>query len=135
VNEFFCKYADVSLHGTPAELAALYGSGFVVAGPKGAYGGLNDAAFLGWLEQVQQGNQATGLGALRPAKVGEPVAVGPHHCLVEVEWAATFGEKEVTFSISYLLETEGPRIIGYVSHEDEQDRRREEGLELDLENG
>jgi len=125
MKEFFERYAAVSLHGTPAELASLYGGGYVIAGPKGAYGGLNDEAFLGWLQAVQKGNSMT---ALRPARVSSPHAVGPHHSLVTVDWAATFGEKEVEFTIAYLLENEGPRIIGYVSHEDEAERKAQEGL-------
>lgn len=125
MQDFFERYAAVSLHGQPAELAALYGSGYVIAGPKGAYGGLNDESFLGWLEAVQKGNSMT---ALRPARVSAPHAVGPNHSLVTVDWAATFGEKEVEFTIAYLLENEGPRIIGYVSYEDEAERKEQEGL-------
>lgn len=67
--------------------------------------------------------------ALRPSRVGGAVPVGPNHCLVEVEWAALFGEREVVFSISYLLEKNGPRILAYVSHEDQEDKMRAEGLQ------
>lgn len=128
MHEFFTKYAHLSLHGEAAELAELYGAGFVVAGPKGTFGGLNDEAFLAWLTQVQQGSRDSGMRGLRPARVAAPLPVGPNHCLVEVEWAALFGEREVVFAISYLLQNDGPRIIGYVSHEDQAERMAAEGL-------
>lgn len=131
-QSFFERYARTSLSGTAEEMAALYAEGFVAAGPKGAFGGLNDEKFRDWLEEVRRGNEERGMQSLRPLQVREESSVGPHHRLVSVRWATQFaatGECSIEFTISYLLHLEGPRIVAYVSHEDEGERVEAEGLD------
>jgi hypothetical protein len=125
---FFTNYATASLTGTPEELAAFYAEGFVAAGPKGAFGGQNDESFLEWLGQIQQANP---MQSLRPAEVGSESDVGPHHRMVTVLWASRFAsspDREICFPITYILHLQGPRIVAYISHQDEEERKRAEGI-------
>ncbi|MGE0494939.1 MAG: hypothetical protein AB7S38_37375 [Vulcanimicrobiota bacterium] len=131
-NDFFADYAAATMEGEPQDIARFYGPGFVAASPSGSYGALNDDSFLTWLKGIQQFNARTGMSHMRPVDTSEQAQVGPHHCLVLVRWGARFAslENEVFFEISYLLHRsqDGPRIIAYVSHEDQQTRMQEEGL-------
>lgn len=131
MQDFFERYASVSLTGSPEELAGFYASGFAMAGPRGVYGGLNDERFLGWLGHVQAFNRESGMKSLRPVAVPYEVVVGPDHRLVTVRWGACFdatGDREIEFEVSYLLQMDGPRIVASVSHEDQEERMRAEGL-------
>lgn len=128
---FFERYAGHSIKAEAPELAAMYGDGFVAAGPRGSYAAKNDEAFLCWLHEVFRLNEAAGMQSLRPVHCA-PVEASPHYQLVKVRWAARFAALagEVEFDISYLVfvaESE-PKIVGYVSHEDQEERMRQEGL-------
>ena len=57
------------------------------------------------------------------------------HSLARVHWAAYFdklGDEPVTFDVTYLVRVDGdgPRVVLYISHEDENDLLREKGLSL-----
>ncbi|MBX3171566.1 MAG: hypothetical protein KF760_29425 [Candidatus Eremiobacteraeota bacterium] len=128
---YFSRYAAVSLSGSPQELAGFYAEGFVAAGPTGAYGALNDDKFQSWLGQVKGFNEQNGMQSMRPVQILEEAAVGPHHRLVTVRWGSRFqatGAGEIEFNITYILHLKGPRIVAYISHEDQHERMRAEGL-------
>lgn len=130
-HDFFARYAACSLSGSPEELATFYAEGFVAAGPKGAYGALNDDKFLTWLEQVRSFNEQSGMRSMRPVQVGPESDVGPNHRMVTVLWGACFqatGEREIEFSISYILHAKGPRIVTYINHEDQEELMKAAGL-------
>lgn len=131
-EEFFRRYARVSMGAEPEKLAAFYDANFLVGGPKGTEAFKNDPAFLDWLRKVHAYNESSGLTAMKAAGVSD-FTIGGGYTLATVEWAATFkrtGEKPIRFSISYLLrQAEGAwKIAGYVSHEDQEETMREHGL-------
>jgi hypothetical protein len=132
LRDYFQRYARVALGPEPEKLADFYETSFLVAGPKGGAAFKNDEAFLAWLRELHAFNVKTGMASMTPGGVGE-AAVGAGYSLVTVTWAATFqrtGDVPIRFAISYLLrESEaGRKIAAYVSHEDQEDAMRAQGL-------
>ena len=132
LRDFFERYAQVSLGPEPEKLADVYDTSFLVAGPKGGAAFKNDESFVAWLRGVRAFNVGIGMTSMAVVGVGE-IPVGAGYTLVTVEWAATFqrtGTTPIRFSISYFLrESEaGLKIAAYVSHEDQEDVMRANGL-------
>jgi hypothetical protein len=130
--DFFRRYASVSLGPEPQKLADFYDASFLAAGPKGGAAFNNDGAFLSWLREVHAFNVASGMTALSVGGIDE-TTVSADYTLVTVKWSATFqrtGDRTIGFSISYLLRQsdEGLKIAAYVSHEDQEDAMRANGL-------
>lgn len=131
-REYFQRYAAVSLGPDPEQLADFYDESFLTAGPRGGVTFKNDDAFLAWLRQVHDFNATTGMTALAVEDI-EQIPVSADYALVTVKWSATFqklGSEPIRFNISYLLRrTEtGHRISAYVSHEDQEEAMRANGL-------
>jgi hypothetical protein len=132
VEQFFIRYAALSMAGDDRALAAVYAPSFLVAGPQGSMVFANDARFVDWLAQVGAYNREHGMRALAPASMRETV-LGPLHVLVQVRWSARFektGDRAIEFDIAYLIERAGEswRVLGYVSERDQEDEMRALGL-------
>ena len=132
VEQFFSRYAALSLGDDDGALAALYAPRFCDAGPGGSMTLPNDARFLEWLAGVRAFNRAHGLRALAPAAVSELV-LSPIHVLARVRWSARFektGDRAIEFDIAYLVERAGDawRVLGYVSARDQDAEMRALGL-------
>ena len=132
IDQFFTRYAALSMGDDDQATAAVYAPSFVVAGPSGSMVFANDARFLDWLAHVRVFNHAHGLRALSPAAVQETV-LSPLHVLAQVRWTARFertGDRAVDFDIAYLLERTGEswRVLGYVSARDQEEEMRALGL-------
>lgn len=132
-KEFFTRYEAALARSDLAAIAACYTGSFLVAGPKGSGTFTNDDAFLEWLRGVDDFNRQTGMQSMQVRHVGDEQALSPNHSLFSVEWAARFertGDRDITFRISYLLEDlgDGPRILAYVSEEDQDAAMKEHGL-------
>ena len=132
VEQFFSRYAVLSMGDDHHAMAAMYAPSFFVAGPKGSMVFPNDARFLEWLAQVRAFNQQHGMHAVAPAAVRETV-LSPIHVLAHVRWSARFdktGDRAVEFEIAYLLERAGEswRVLGYVSERDQEEEMRALGL-------
>src|SRR5262245_25294459 len=131
-RDFFRRYARISLGPEPEKLADLYDVSFLVAGPKGGAAFNNNESFLAWLQAVRAFNVRSGMTSMAVGEVTE-TRIGAGYTLVTVEWAATFrriDDTSIRFSISYLLrESEaGLKVAGYISHEDQEDVMRANGL-------
>jgi len=132
VEQFFARYAALSMGDDYGATAAMYAPSFFVAGPKGSMVFANDARFLDWLAQVRVFNREHGMRALLPAAVKE-TELSPAHVLAQVRWRARFektGDRAVEFEIAYLIERAGDtwRILGYVSERDQEEEMRALGL-------
>jgi hypothetical protein len=72
-----------------------------------------------------------GLGSVKILNLSEQ-ALGQHFSMVTVRWSTTFqktGKEPITFDVSYLVQNgEKPKIICFVSHEDEQEMMKSRGL-------
>jgi hypothetical protein len=132
-TRFFREYATASQAHDVASVAAFYADGFLVAGPTGAQAFKNDDTFREWLGQVFHFNEQMGLESLDVAGV-RPTPIDERHVLVAVDWVTRFTKTEVgsvAFRISYivsLVDSERPKLIGYISQEDQQDLMKRRGL-------
>jgi hypothetical protein len=124
LQRFFTDYADVSMSGDPARVAAFYAPNFIAAGPQGSMIFANDATFLEWLRGVSDFNRSAGMQSLAVVDIAG-TELSERHTLATVTWGARFektGEQLITFAITYLLEAGdgGPKVIAYVSHADQE---------------
>lgn len=128
---FFTDYAAASQSGDPERVAGFYAGGFVVAGPRGSGAFQNDAAFRAWLKQVLEFNRTSGMESLEVVST-EETPISREYTMVAVDWGARFqktGDQRITFRISYIVERIGsPKILGYVSHEDQEEAMKAKGL-------
>jgi hypothetical protein len=132
VEQFFTRYAALSMGEDDRAMAAVYAPSFFVAGPKGSMTFANDGRFLDWLAQVRAFNRQHGMHAVSPAAVRETV-LSPLHVLAQVRWSARFektGDRVTEFEIAYLIELAGEswRVLGYVSERDQEEEMRALGL-------
>jgi hypothetical protein len=131
-TQYFGEYAAASLSGQPETVAAFYATAFIAAAPKGSQVFQNDPAFLDWLRGVQTGNQAAGMAGLEVVGIEES-RISDDYTMITVEWGARFhktGYQLITFRIAYILELHGqrPQILAYISHEDQDEVMKREGL-------
>lgn len=132
IEQFFTRYAALSMGDDDRALAAMYAPSFFVAGPSGSMTFANDARFLEWLAQVRAFNRQHRMHALSPAAVRE-TTLSPLHALAQVRWSARFeqtGDRAIEFEIAYLLEraAESWHVLGYVSARDQEEEMRALGL-------
>jgi len=132
VEQFFTRYAALSMGEDDRAMAAVYAPSFFVAGPKGSMTFANDGRFLDWLAQVRAFNRQHGMHAVSPAAVRETM-LSPLHVLAQVRWSARFektGARATEFEIAYLIELAGEswRVLGYVSERDQEEEMRALGL-------
>jgi len=101
VEQFFTRYATLSMGDDDRAMAELYAPGLFAAGPKGSMVFANDARFVEWLAQVRW--------SARFEKTGD---------------------RAIEFEIAYLIERAGDawRVLGYVSERDQEEEMRALGL-------
>jgi hypothetical protein len=132
VEQFFTRYAALSMGEDERALAEVYAPSFFVAGPKGSMTFANDAAFLDYLVRVRGFNREHGMRSVSPVAVREQ-ALSPLHVLAQVRWSARFektGDRTIEFEIAYLMEMAGEswRVLGYISESDQEEEMRALGL-------
>ena len=132
-NEFFTRYAEAMRAADVSTIASMYAKSFLVAGPKGSATFENDEKFIEWLKSVDNFNKKTGMKNHRVVGVEKETRLSAAHTQATVEWGTTFektGNREIRFKITYLLEDlgEGPKILAYVSEEDQEEAMAKEGL-------
>lgn len=130
--DFFTVYGSFSVGDDPKAIASFYAESFIAAAPGGAASYDNDDQFIDWLNGVLQFNKQVGLQKMTPHNV-DTTSMGEHFTLAKVTWEALFsktGNKPIIFDISYILQHtgNGPKIIGYVSHDDQEAVMKEYGL-------
>jgi len=132
LNQFFERYAELSLGPQPELLATLYALTFIVGGPQGSRAFTNDARFVEWLRQVADYNRQHGMRELRVVSIRD-AALSPRHTLASVTWGARFEktrDRLIEFEISYLLEQAEDewRILSYISRSDQHAEMAKAGL-------
>jgi ketosteroid isomerase-like protein len=129
--QFFTDYAAASRSDDVERVAGFYADGFVVAGPRGSSTYKNNAAFRKWLKQVFEFNQTSGMESLEVLST-EAAPISGEYTQVTVTWASRFrktGDEPITFRITYFVEHIGaPKILGYISHEDQAEAMKAKGL-------
>jgi hypothetical protein len=132
LDQFFSRYAELSMGPQPEALARLYAATFIVGGPEGSHAFANDARFIEWLRQVTAFNRHHGMRALMAVLIRD-VTLSPLHTLATVTWGARFektGDRIIEFEISYLLEKADDewRILSYISRSDQNAEMAKEGV-------
>jgi hypothetical protein len=132
MKNFFESYASVSMKSEPEPHANFYADEFITAGPSGSAVYKNDDEFLEWLKQVHDFNKKTGMESIQVMSVHDK-PISEHYSLATVEWGAKYkktGEELIRFEITYLLQLfeNQPKIIAYISHEDQQTVMKERGI-------
>jgi hypothetical protein len=130
IKALFDEYARAFSALELQKQAPLFAETFTAAGPKGVISQGRDAFF-------KNADQA----AAFYRKVGQESAeiksmketwFSDKYAMVTVHWAARFKklDKPVEFDVSYLVQLtdEEPRIILFISHEDEEEAMKELGL-------
>ncbi len=114
------------------QTAQLYADDFIAAGPKGIISQTREE-FLDNADQAagfyrKVGQQSAELLDLKEAWYSD------NYVMVTVHWGVTFAklDRPVEFDVSYLVQLTDskPKIILFISHEDEGDKMKELGLSL-----
>ena len=115
------------------ELASLYASEFIAAGPAGVRTGKNDGQFRQAMAQGYDRYRTIGTKEMRIRDI-RLSAIDPLHGLAHVAWTATYARNDrpdvtIDFDVHYLIQMlDGePKVFGWVSG-DEQALLRKHGI-------
>jgi hypothetical protein len=110
--------------------AHLYADAFIAAGPKGVISQTRDE-FLKNADKAAEFYRKVGQERAEIKSMKE-TWFSDNYVMVTVHWAAHFKKlsKPVEFDVSYLVQLtdDKPKIILFISHEDEQEAMKELGL-------
>lgn len=111
-------------------IAGLYAEQFVAAGPKGVISQGRDE-FLDNADKAAEFYRSVGQEAATALATRE-TWFGEFYAMVTIHWGVRFRSLRdlVEFDVSYLVQLtdETPRIILFISHEDEQETMQKLGL-------
>lgn len=135
IRDHFDRYASASSSGDVEAIAAAYAETYVEASPGSVTAHTVDATYRKALvERFELLNQQLGFAGV-DIEIASITEFAPSHYIVEARWHMRFdpaGKSPVTsaFSISYVvrLEEDRPKILAYVSHEDEEAVMRRDGV-------
>jgi hypothetical protein len=110
--------------------AKLYADDFIAAGPKGIISQTRDA-FVKNAEKAADFYRSVGQERAE-AKSMKETWFSDNYVMVTVHWAVTFKSlgKPAEFDVSYLVQLtdKDPKIILFISHEDEQETMKKLGV-------
>ncbi|PJJ71487.1 hypothetical protein CLV46_1036 [Diaminobutyricimonas aerilata] len=129
---FFHAYARASLTGDAHVIAGAHGPGYVESAPSTVEAWIVDDEYREAVAMRSDGMSRLGVVDVS-AEVLETTPAAPHHVLARVAWTLRFdraGEtRESRFEITYLVRlVEYPLILVAMSHEDEDEVMRRDGL-------
>jgi hypothetical protein len=112
-------------------IAGLYADNFISAGPKGTIA-VGKEDFLAKAEQTAAFYRSIGQSSGRILSK-KFIPFGNDYTMVTIHWGLTFkktGDKVTEFDVSYLVQETGtdPKIILFISHEDEDAAMKKLGL-------
>ena len=115
------------------EVASLYASEFIAAGPAGVMAGKNDDGLKQVMAQGYARYRAMGTKAMRLRDV-RISPIDEHHCVAHVAWTATYARNDrpdvaIDFDVHYLVQQldGAPKVFGWVSG-DEQALLKQHGI-------
>jgi hypothetical protein len=116
-------------------IAQYYPDTFISAGPKGAMV-QNKKGFESWAEQASEMYRSIGQnsGRIISKKI---TPISNEYCIVTVQWGATYektGDEVIEFDVSYIVQDTDsePKIILFITHQDEAETMRKLGLKPEL---
>jgi len=111
-------------------VAGLYAENFVAAGPKGVIS-QDRETFLANADKAAEFYRSVGQKSAKIKKATE-TWFSDKYVMVTIHWAVTFESltEPAEFDVSYLVQLtdDTPRIILFISHEDEQETMQKLGL-------
>lgn len=131
VRKLFAEYEKLFDALDVAGQARFFADSFISAGPHGAIA-QSKAEFLKMAEQAAAFYKSVGQTSAKILSI-EEIPISDKYSLVRVHWAATFqktGTKTVEFDVSYVVQRMGeePKIILFITHQNEQQAMNELGL-------
>lgn len=113
-------------------IASYYADTFICAGPKGTIS-QNKKEFTEKAEQAASFYRSVGQKSARIVSK-RVMPISNDYSMVVVRWGVTFertGSRQIEFDVSYIIQESGnePRIILFISHEDEEVAMRKLGLQ------
>lgn len=110
--------------------ARLYAENFIAAGPKGVISNTRDA-FVKNADTAAEFYRSVGQERAEIKSIKE-AWYSDQYVMVTIHWAVHFKtlDKPAEFDVSYLVQLTGdePKIILFISHEDEEEMMKELGL-------
>ena len=111
-------------------IAGLYSEDFVAAGPKGVISQSREE-FLKNADKAAEFYKSVGQVSAEIVSANE-TWFSENYVMVTIHWAAKFKslDKPVEFDVSYLVQLTdpAPKIILFISHEDEQEAMKKLGI-------
>lgn len=112
------------------KIAELYTDAFMSAGPKGIIAE-NKKVYLEKSEQAAEYYKSMGMTSARILSMYQ-LSISDQYSLVTVHWGVTFektGSEKIEFDVTYILQRIGddPKIVMFISHEDEEEAMKKLG--------
>lgn len=131
VKKLFTEYERLFHVLDVAGQAVFFADSFISAGPRGAIA-QSKAEFLKMAEQAAAFYKSVGQTSAKILSI-EETPISNEYSLVRTHWATTFQKTEmktVEFDVSYVVQRVGeePKIILFITHQDEQQAMKELGL-------
>jgi hypothetical protein len=134
IQQFFKDYEEGANTFDPDLVTSQFAEVFIGGGPKGVFDGQNDERFREAIPKRKAFMEQIGFQAAKILSLDETV-LDDHYTMVAVQWRMTFAKdggtaQDAEFEILYFLfiQNEQPRIVMYISHDDEKETMREMGL-------
>lgn len=113
-------------------IASYYADTFISAGPKGTIS-QNKKEFTEKAEQAASFYRSVGQKSARIVSK-RVMPISNDYSMVVVRWGITFertGSRQIEFDVTYIIQESGsePRIILFISHEDEEVAMKKLGLQ------
>lgn len=130
IEKLFAEYGKSFSALEMRRIAGLYAEQFVAAGPKGVISQGRDV-FLDNADKAAEFYRSVGQESAELLSAKE-TWFGDFYVMVTIHWGARFRSlpEPVEFDVSYLVQLtdETPKIILFISHEDEQEAMTRLGL-------
>ena len=134
LKQFFARYEEGANTFDPDLVTSQFAESFMGAGPSGVLCGRNDQEFREAIAQREEFFRQIGFRSARVLDVVE-TPVDECYTMAKVHWHMAFEKEpgnllEFKFFITYFLYDpgSGPKVVFYISHDDEQQVMKDAGL-------
>ena len=134
VKQFFARYEEGANTFDPDLITSQFADSFMGAGPSGVMSGQNDQEFRQAIAQRKEFFQQIGFRSAKVLNVIE-TPLDESYTMAKVHWHMAFEKEpgnllEFKFFITYFLYDpgSGPKVVFYISHDDEQQVMKDAGL-------
>ena len=134
IEEFFAKYEEGANTFEPDLVVSQFADSFMGADPNGVICGVNDDKFREAIPLREKFFRQIGFRSAKVLEVAE-TPLDERYTMAKVLWRMVFEKEqghvgEFEFYITYFLfdPGPGPKVVFYISHDDEQKVMQEAGL-------